>query len=294
MSTISSHPSSAHPTAAGQTAMAVDAAAVARSVYRDGIAGLPGAFGRENARQLGEDFTVHFRDALSYPGGTVSRGPNRHYFSVYAEQLRGLPALLACEPILMVCAEVLGPDWQMVEVAFDVPRAGAKHQPWHRDFATPPRTARERVLTSLAFNITTVDVEPDMGPFEIAPGTHWDDGSDWVAGMFPPREEYPRYDERRSPRLAKLGDVSVRTGLTIHRGTANRSTVDRGVLILGMVSPDDPTPEHHRLTMTRGYFDQLPAAVQRHLRVHLVDRLEPRPRQLHDIEGLLMGAEPAD
>ncbi len=271
-----------------------DATPVVEAVYRDGIAGLPGIFGRDNAHELGEDFAVRFRHALSYAGGTVSRGPQRHYFSVYAEQLRATVKLLACEPILKVCEAVLGADWQLVEVAFDVPQPGAKHQPWHRDFPTPPLTASDRVLTSLAFNITTVDVQPDMGPFEIAPGTQWDDGSRWVAGMFPPREEYRRYEDRRSPRLAQLGDVSVRTGLTIHRGTANRSNVDRGVLILGMVGPDDPTPEHHRLPMTRDYFDQLPADVQRHLRVRLVDRLEPRPRQLHDIEGLLMGGEPAD
>jgi hypothetical protein len=30
----------------------------------------------------------------------------------------------------------------------------------------------ERRLTSLAFNITTVDTTDEMGPFEIAPGTH--------------------------------------------------------------------------------------------------------------------------
>lgn len=32
------------------------------------------------------------------------------------------------------------------------------------------------LATSVAFNLTGVDVTEDMGPFEIAPGTQYDDG----------------------------------------------------------------------------------------------------------------------
>ena len=60
-----------------------------------------------------------------------------------------------------------------------MPGPGAMHQPWHRDFATPLATTRGRRLNSLAFNITTVDVTPDLAPFEIAPGTQFDDGSEF-------------------------------------------------------------------------------------------------------------------
>ncbi len=264
-----------------------------RAIYRDGIVGLPGAFGRERGSELAEDFARLFARALSYPRGTVNRGPNRHYFAVHAEEVRGFVDLVTNPAVVALGEEVLGPQWEVVEVGFDVPQSGAAYQPWHRDFPTPPKTAAERVLTSLAFNITTVDVTPDMGPFEIAPGTQWDDGRHWPCGMFPPRDEWPRYDGLRQQKLARLGDISVRTGLTVHRGTPNRSEVDRGVLILGVVGPEDPTPEHHRLRMTRAYYERLPEGLRPHLRCDVVDELPERSEQAHDIEGLMMGVDPA-
>jgi hypothetical protein len=130
-----------------------------------------------------------------------------------------------------------------------------------------------------------------MGPFEIAPGTQWDDGADWPHGMFPPRPRWDRYDALRQQRLARLGDVSARSGLTIHRGTPNDTDTDRGVLILGVVAPEDPTPDHHRLPMTHDFHAGLPAEVRRHLRVELLDELPEQPAQPHDIEGLVMGVE---
>jgi ectoine hydroxylase-related dioxygenase (phytanoyl-CoA dioxygenase family) len=76
-----------------------------------------------------------------------------------------------------MCEAVLGPDYEIVEIGFDTPFQGAKNQPWHRDFPSPPETYRDRRITSLAFNLTGVDVTQDMGPFEVAPGTQWDDGT---------------------------------------------------------------------------------------------------------------------
>ncbi|MFC4778287.1 hypothetical protein ACFO9Q_15930 [Paenibacillus sp. GCM10023252] len=53
-----------------------------------------------------------------------------------------------------------------------------------------------RRVNSLAFNVTTVDVEADMGAFEIAPGTQWDDAETFEYGMFPPKSLYDRYEAR--------------------------------------------------------------------------------------------------
>lgn len=81
-----------------------------------------------------------------------------------------------------------------------------------------PRSAREHRLTSLAFNLTGVDTVEEMGPFEIAPATQWDSGETFDRGMFPPRSEYPLYQERAVRKYPKMGDMSVRSALTIHRG----------------------------------------------------------------------------
>ena len=58
-------------------------------------------------------------------------------------------------------------------VGFDVPFQGAKNQPWHRDFPSPPETYQDHRITSLAFNLTGVDVTEDavrgVLPVERAP-----------------------------------------------------------------------------------------------------------------------------
>ena len=257
------------------------------AVYQDGIAGVPGALPRVWGEQLLEDFHPLFAEARSRPDGTVNRGTNRFYFTVHPERLRGFVDLVTHPVVTALSAEVLGPEWRIVELAFDVPLPESRYQPWHRDFPTPVETRDERRLTSLAFNLTAVDVTPDMGPFEIAPGTHWDDGSQFDHEMFPTEEAGTRYDGLRQPRMPRLGDLSVRSGLTVHRGTPNRSAVARPVLILGVIGPDvDPGP--HGLQLSTTYAASLPGGVLERLHAEVVPELQPLA-QLHTIEGLVMG-----
>lgn len=268
---------------------AVDLAAIARAVQEDGIAGLPGAFPPEWGARLREDFEVAFADALSIEGGTVGRGPQRHYFAVPPERLRGFVDLMTHPWVTGLCERMLGPDWVLVEVGFDVPLPGAVDQPWHRDFATPAETRETGELTSLAFNLTTVTVRPDMGPFEIVPGSHRDDGSAFEHGMFPPAGAAAGYADRARRKMPRLGDMSVRTGLAIHRGTRNLSAESRPVLVLGMVAPQVSTEGAHDLILSRAFSRSLPAQVRGHLRcTELVDVIGPMV-QRHDIEGLKMG-----
>lgn len=261
-----------------------------QALYRDGIVGLPGLFPTSWADQLHDDFEAAFALARSYPGGTIGRGPQRHYLAVHPERIRAFVDLLEHPAVVDLCTQVLGEGWQVVELGFDVPLPGAKDQPWHRDFRTPEVTERAGRLDSLAFNITTVDVTPDLAPFEIAPGTQFDDGSRFEHGMFPVPSDCARYDALASRRHPRRGDVSARTGLTVHRGTENHSQQSRAVLILGVVSADVDAAETqvHDLTVTRAYLEALPAGVREHLRCRVVDRLEPIV-QKHDIEGLMMG-----
>jgi hypothetical protein len=133
-----------------------------------------------------------------------------------------------------------------------------------------------------------VDVFEDMGPFEIAPGTQWDEPAQFEHEMFPPKSFYPRYVERAQQKMPKMGDISARSALTIHRGTANRSNKARPVLVLGVDSPTANNAERHDLQVTRRYFEKLPDDVRQHLTCRLVDELEPI-HQKHSIEGLMMG-----
>jgi hypothetical protein len=265
-----------------------DVAEIMGGIYGAGILGCKGAFEREWVEALAEDVRVAYEDALSREGGAVGRGPKRHYVEIRPEDVRGFVELTTHPWVTAVCEAVLGQDYVFVEIGFDVPNPGAMKQPWHRDFAAPPETVGGRRISSLAFNVTTVDVTPEMGPFEIAPGTQWDDGSEFDHGMFPPKSFFPRYDERAERKLPQIGDIAVRTALTIHRGTANRSETARPVLVLGVEAADATKAIPHDLQLTRAYYDSLPESLRRHLSCRLVDRLEPVV-QGHSIEGLVMG-----
>jgi hypothetical protein len=265
-----------------------DAAAIMGALYGDGILGLKGAFEREWAGRLGEDILVLFADALTRPGGAVGRGPKRYYVEIHPEKIRGFVDLATHPWVDAVSAAVLGPDYKIVEIGFDIPGPGAVHQPWHRDFPAPEETLVGRRLNSLAFNLTTVDVYEDMGPFEIAPGTQWDPPVNFNHGMFPPKEFYPRYEERAQRKMPKMGDISVRSALTIHRGTANLSDKSRPALVLGVDAHDAHNADRHDLQFTRAYYDAVPEELKRHLTCRIVDELEPIV-QGHTIEGLVMG-----
>jgi hypothetical protein len=87
-------------------------------------------------------------------------------------------------------------------------------------------------------------------------------------------------------KMPQMGDMSARSALTIHRGTANRSNVARPVLVVGVDAPDATNAAHHDLQVTRSYFQALPESVRDHLTCRLVDELST-VIQHHVIEGLL-------
>jgi hypothetical protein len=260
------------------------------TLRRDGIAGLKAAFPRDWVEQLRDDMMTAFWAAIQRPRGAVGRGPRRWYVEVHPQDITGFVDLVTHPWVTAISEQVLGPDYQIVEIGFDVPFQGARNQPWHRDFPAPRDTYEDRRLTSLAFNLTGVDVTEDMGPFEIAPGTQYDDGREWKHEMFPPTEIWDGYAERGVRKYPQMGDVSARSALTIHRGTRHDSPIARPVLVLGVDAPGAGHAALHDLMVTQDYFDALPASVRAHLVCRVVDELVPIT-QKHDIEGLVMGAD---
>ena len=265
-----------------------DTAAIMGGLYGDGIIGLKGAFDRAWAQALDDDIDILFRDALARPGGAVGRGPKRYYVEIHPEEIRGFVDLAMHPWVVAVSEAVLGPEYKIVEIGFDVPLPGAVDQPWHRDFPAPEDTLTGRRLNSLAFNLTTVDVYEDMGPFEIAPGTQWDDPSEFEHAMFPPKEFYGRYNERAQRKMPRMGDISARSALTIHRGTKNQSDKRRPALVLGVDAPGAINAERHDLQFSRAFYETLPESLRQHLTCRVVEKLEPIV-QAHSIEGLMMG-----
>src|SRR3982750_644471 len=130
----------------------------ADAIRSDGLTGLKDAFTREWAERMREDMMTSFWEAIQRPGGAVGRGPRRWYVEVHPQQISNFVDLITHPWVTGICETLLGPSYELVEVGFDVPFQGARHQPWHRDFPSPAATYAEQRITSLAFNLTGVDV----------------------------------------------------------------------------------------------------------------------------------------
>ena len=261
-----------------------------QKLNEDGIVARKEAFSREWAERMRQDMLTSFWEAIQRPGGAVIRGPRRWYVEVHPEAISGFVELITHPWIAAMSEAVLGPDYEIVELGFDTPFEGARTQPWHRDFPSPQETWRDRRITSLAFNLSGVDVTEEMGPFEIAPGTQWDDGREWKHEMFPPKDVWDRYAERGVRKYPRMGDVSCRSALTIHRGTTHPSPIARPVLVLGVDAPGAGHAALHDMMVTPQYYESIPESARRHLVCNVVDELVPIT-QKHDIEGLVMGAD---
>jgi len=266
----------------------VTIAAVVHALYTDGISALKGAMSVEWADTLREDIDLALAEALARKDGAVGRGPSRYYVETHPEQIRGWRELVDHPWVRSVSEAVLGPDYQIVELGFDIPGPGAMNQPWHRDFPMPEETRSTGRLTSLAFNATAVDTARDMGPFEIAPTTQWDLPEGFEHEMFPAKSLSERYEGLAQRKFPLRGDLSVRSALTIHRGTKNESQKSRPVLVLGVDAPGAGNAEAHDMAVTRSFYESLPQRIRDHLVCPIVDTLTPIT-QKHSIEGLMMG-----
>lgn len=278
-----------------------------KDIYDHGITSLPNILPVHWADELDEDVGLQFIEALKVEGGegVAFRGWSRYYIELYPERLRGFIELVTNPAVVELSREVLGNEYQIVELGADIPLPGAPEQPPHRDFPIPDPTRLHSRLTSLCFNASTVDVTPSMGPFNIAPGTHFDDGSDFVKEMFPVGEKKEAYNQRMVARLAKRGSVSVRSGLTLHRGSKNNGRI-RPVIILGVVSLEDRAhsatiidrPADYIapvLKVSQAYYDSLDDMLKQHLSCEIVADTTanlPPLKTPHSIEGLVMGKAP--
>ena len=138
------------------------------TLYRDGIIACKGAFSTEWADRMREDIEVAFEEARSPPGRrggpraepVLRRDPPRAAARlrrpggppVGARGLHVGPGAGLRDRRARLRHPLRGSDEPAV--APGLPRAG--------------RDVRDHRLTSLAFNLTAVDTDEDMGPFEIA------------------------------------------------------------------------------------------------------------------------------
>ena len=268
------------------TAPVYEPANIIGGIYGDGSISLTGAYDVSLIDRARASIDRLFAEARQIADGALARGPERYYVEVAPESIDGFVEIASHPWFLQVSENVLGPEWKIVEVGFDIPLPGAALQPWHRDFAAPRATIEGRQINSLAFNLTAVDTTADMGPFEIAPGTQWDIIDECPRGMFPDPSRWPQYEARKVAKMAERGTISARSALTIHRGTANVSGTARPVLVIGVDGPSATNAAHHDLQMTKSFAENLPPVLSERFSGRIVDQIMA-VRQNHVIDGLI-------
>jgi ectoine hydroxylase-related dioxygenase (phytanoyl-CoA dioxygenase family) len=225
--------------------------ALADQALRDGFVVLRDHFSVAKLDHWNQVFLPLLDQHIAREGHLRNRGPNRFYVTLPFLTPFADPAFLEDDDVLAIVTLLAGEDPVLCQLATDTPLKGSDYQDLHRD--TPPlfpEWGRETPPFQLAVNFPLVDVTPEIGPVEIARGTHMmsrDEGLKSVEMNRTPLESIPM----------RRGDVMIRDVRGIHRGTPNRTDTPRPMVVIGYsrkwlhrpeVSIDVPRAEWDRLS----------------------------------------------
>jgi ectoine hydroxylase-related dioxygenase (phytanoyl-CoA dioxygenase family) len=141
------------------------------------------------------------------------------------------PAVYADPDILDIVERAAQGEIVMPEFATDTPLQDSDYQVIHRDHAqvSPDLlNADPRLPFQFGINFPLVDVTPDNGPFEIAPGTHLLSDEESRAAI-----KSGEIEKQLEPLLMSVGDVMIRDVRALHRGTPNRTDQLRTMVVVG-------------------------------------------------------------
>lgn len=188
---------------------------------------LRGAFPVETIDRWNEAFQPLLLEAIAREGDDPNRGANRYYVTLPFQGLWADPVIIDNDAVMAVVEELVGADGVMCQLASDTPLLGSEYQDLHRDTQLLfPETGVETPPYQLAVNFPLVDVTSENGPMEYAKGTHMTSKAEGLrrieAGETPVE-----------PVLLRRGDVMIRDVRHIHRGTPNRSSTPRPMVVIG-------------------------------------------------------------
>jgi len=198
-----------------------------QQVLRDGYCILSQQFSAEILRSWSVAFAPLLETHIEREGHLKNRGPARYYVTLPFIPPFAEPAFYEDEDVLAIVEGLVGEDFVMTQLATDTPLLGSDYQDVHRD-ALPlfPETGSESPPFQLAINFPLVEVTEENGPFEITRGTH----------MMSKQEGLQRIQSGEivlEPLKMKLGDVMIRDVRGLHRGTPNRTTIPRPMVVIG-------------------------------------------------------------
>jgi hypothetical protein len=200
------------------------------TVRRDGFCILKGHFSQDLIREWRQSFEPLMDERISN-GSASERGPNRYYISLPFTRPFADPAVYEDADILAILDRLTGGDLVMPELATDTPLQDSDYQVIHRDHSLRSPDLPELAASDpfqFAVNFPLVDVTVENGPFEIVRGTHIVD-DDTAAEMIRSGDA----ESELEPLLMAAGDVMVRDVRGLHRGTPNRTSAPRTMVVVG-------------------------------------------------------------
>ncbi len=205
--------------------------------------------------------------AVEREGDDPNRGARRYYVTLPFHGLWADPEIIDNDLIMAVVSELIGADGVMCQLATDTPLEGSQHQELHRDTQLLfPETGVESPPYQLAVNFPLVDVTPETGPMEMAPGTHMLSKAEGLARI--ERGEIPL-----EPVYMNRGDVLIRDVRHIHRGTPNLTDAPRPMVVIGYSRRWLFRPEV-QIRVPKATLERLPTRARRWLRFNPVFETE--------------------
>ena len=250
-----------------------DVDALTAELERDGICTIPGLIPRDTVDRWREAYDALVAQRAEVPGGLAPRGAGRHYVTLPWAPPFADPDVFANPVVLAVLDRVFAQEYVLVQLGADTAGPGSEYQETHRDYRPLFDDTFVTPLYALAVNFPLVEVTDENGPFTIARGTH----------ALPRDEAMARVASGEIPleRLtARPGDVTIRTPLALHLGTANRTSEPRPMVVLGYVMHWLHTA-NVELRVPRSFYGSLPERRRRLLRCEVVDEVDLAGRETY-------------
>lgn len=204
-----------------------DISQYAETALRDGFCVLKNHFPREKVLKWREACLPLLEKQRELEGEKTSRGPNRYYVTFPFREPFNDPEFFEDPDILALVEKLAGRNFVMCQLASDTPVLGSDYQDIHRDCPPLfPETGEETPMFQLALNFPLVDVTPQNGPLEIVRGTHLMSRDEGMKKL----ESGETFIE---PVPMQMGDVLLRDVRTLHRGTPNKTSEPRPMVVIG-------------------------------------------------------------
>lgn len=235
----------------------------ADEVRRTGLTVLRGLFPVETIDRWNAAFQPLLKEAIAREGDDPNRGASRYYVTLPFQDLWADPEIVDNDAVMAVVERLVGADGVMCQLASDTPLKGSEYQDLHRDTQLLfPETGEETPPYQLAVNFALVDVTPENGPMEHAPGTH----------VLSKAEGMAKVESGEIPLeqcLLKRGDVVIRDVRHIHRGTPNDTDTPRPMVVIGYSRRWLFRPEVN-IRVPRPVLEGMPARAKKWLRFNPV------------------------